>query len=199
MKKAQDIFRANELFQKTTECLHCIGNILWLRGDIEVARNYLSEALSSEWSSEEIRLNCKRAFAHMEYKEGSLKRAIELYNDVLEEAQAAGDIQCVARCRIGLIDNFRKLGELEKSLETFRILQSSIDQLDPDIAGNGVRGYAYALHLYGRSQESEEQYRRALELFVACGSEFGQAHCHRGLGDVYVGVIRPLRKCAVRC
>jgi tetratricopeptide (TPR) repeat protein len=185
LEEARDIFDINKHNDESVRCAYYIGVILWLRGSIDRALPYLREALESGSSSPEIKCDCKRAFAHIEYKSGSLKRSIELYEEVVSEADAIGYDECRVKCQVGLIDAYRKAEDFDKGIECFGSLKSSLASVYPSTKGNVIRGYAYILSLMGRAHEAEAQYKEALEIFSSV-SVFGQAHCSRGLGDVYV-------------
>lgn len=189
LDKASDIFRINDEQEKAMLCKYYTGKILWLRDELNQAESYLKEVIDSNWSSEEIKYDCKRALAHIEYKVGSIPKAISLYEEIIEKADIIGDVDCRLRCQIGLIDAYRKLEKFDVAIEQFNSLRSELPSRNPSIRGNFIRGYAYVLCLKGDLVDAESQYIEALGIFERV-SPFGQAHCKRGLGDVYVKMKR---------
>ncbi len=63
-------------------------------------------------------------------------------------------------------------------------VQKSLHKLSPSIRGNVIRGMAYANFASDDLKSALDNYHNALEIFHV--STFGQAHCHRGLGDTYI-------------
>lgn len=190
LEKAQSIFIANKKPDEAVRCRYYIGNILWLRGDTEKAKAYLSEAEQSGERTPEIECDCRRAFAHIEYKDGSLKRSVQLYEGVISRSREVGYHDCARRCYVGIMDAYRKLEWFDEAIELFeRDVRHDLQFCHASIQGNAIRAFAYILALQGKVEFAEEQYNAALATFGAV-SPFGQAHCRRGLGDVYVKMQR---------
>jgi tetratricopeptide (TPR) repeat protein len=183
LEKAQAIFVGNRRSWDATRCIYYIGNIHWLRGDIQKALSYLQDAQVSADVSEEISCDILRAFAHIEYKEGNIQIAVEQYLDVLKKA-ADKYINCKFRCWVGLLDAYRKLGCLGEAFKLIRRIKDELDFCPIEVVGNIRRGHAYLLATAGLLEEAEEEYKRALKAFHQ--NDFGQAHCWRGLGDINV-------------
>lgn len=185
LKRAHDVYVANERTEDAIRCQYYIGNILWLRGDIAAARPYLGEAISNDSATPQIVCDSQRAFAHIEYKEGSLLRSVELYEKVIERARLSAYSDCVRRCLVGLLDAYRKLEHFDRGISLFEsAVRPEIQTYQRSIRGNALRAFAYILSSKGDLSLAEEQYNHALAEFSGV-SAFGQAHCKRGLGDVY--------------
>lgn len=185
LRKAHDIFVANRRNDQAIRCQYYIGNILWLRGD-STARSYLSETANNDGATPEIICDSRRAFAHIEYKESSLTRAVELYEDVIEAAEKIDYVDCIQRCWVGLLDAYRKLEEYDIAIEKFNDgINPSLSHCQRSIRGNLLRAYAYILAQKGDAERAKNFYNDALKEFDGV-SAFGQAHCRRGLGDVYL-------------
>ena len=185
LSKAADIFQANKKSEEATKCRYYIGNILWLRGDIPGAQAYLRETEESAEADEKIRCDSRRAFAHIEYKQGDINRSIDQYLTVAESANRIKYESCALRCQIGLLDAYRKLGKLDLGLQTFEAMKDAVEAYGPDLRGNALRGFAYLLAEKENLSAAESEYQKGLRVFEGV-SLFGQAHCQRGLGDVYV-------------
>lgn len=183
LRKAQDVFLANSHVSEARRCIYYIGNILWLRGEISDAKRYLQEVLESAEADEKMLCDTQRAFAHIEYKEGSIPLSVERYNEVMIHAESIGYEECSIKCRVGLIDAHRKLGEYEQAIEIYHLMEGKLDSFESE-KGSAIRGYAYVLSLVGELKEARIQYRRAIDHFNS--NPFGLAHCFRGLGDVLV-------------
>ena len=100
---------------------------------------------------------------------------------------------------VRLGDAYVLAGELDKAdLQAQRALEFA--------RAHQERGYAaYALHLLGaiaarrqppQSQQAETHYRQALTLAEALGMRPLQAHCHQGLGRLYVTTGQREQACA---
>jgi tetratricopeptide (TPR) repeat protein len=184
LRKAKDVFEANSQPKQVVRCLHYNGLILWLRGEIPQARAYLNEALASPDNTEAVRLDCARAFAHIEYKEGSLLKAVELYHKAIAAAKAAGEASAEIRAEIGLMDAFRKLCDYPAAEAVYGRIEGRLTTAPHGVRGNAIRGLAYVALAKGDPAGAERLYRKALGFFGPV-SPFGEAHCRRGLGDVY--------------
>jgi tetratricopeptide (TPR) repeat protein len=185
LSKAANIFLANGKSGEATKCRYYIGNILWLRGDISGARVYLKQIEEDHETDEKLRCDTQRAFAHMEYKEGDINRAVEWYHSVTKMAAKIQYELCVLKCHVGLLDAYRKLGELDVGIQTFESIRPRINKHGGDLRGNALRGFAYLLAEKADMSRAKTEYENALRDFEGV-SQFGQAHCQRGLGDVYV-------------
>lgn len=183
LEKAQAIFLGNSRKADATRCTYYIGNIHWLRGDIPKAQRYLLDAEGSDDVSDEMKCDIKRAFAHIEYKEGNIGTSVKMFQDVIGQAAGRFD-DCVRRCWVGLIDAYRKLDQLDKARALMADIEGGLESCSAEILGNLRRGHAYVLMVAGRLDEAIAEYQRALDAFH--GNEFGQAHCWRGLGDIHV-------------
>lgn len=86
LDKAYQIFRINEQHDRAVLCRYYVGNILWLRGDIPNARVRLEDVLNSPHAADKLKYNARRAFAHIEYKSGSIANSAVLYEEVAKEA-----------------------------------------------------------------------------------------------------------------
>jgi hypothetical protein len=84
--KAANVFRINNQIEKVMRCRYYTGNILWLRGEIDKARPYFDEVINSAQSSSEIKYETNRAYAHFEYKIGSIPRAVMLYEQCIQDS-----------------------------------------------------------------------------------------------------------------
>ncbi|HEY0080084.1 MAG TPA: metallophosphoesterase [Pyrinomonadaceae bacterium] len=186
--RAADVFRINNDMEKVMSCRYYSGNILWLRGENERARPYFHEVLNSGYSSTEIKYETKRAFAHFEYKIGSIRNSANLYEKYVKESYEEMNPQYRLKCWTGLLDAYRKLEEFDEAEKCFKAAMADMAQI-PDVSlnirGNIIRGYAYVLLVQANLVGAKDKYLEALEIFYKV-SEFGQAHCRRGLGDVYV-------------
>jgi tetratricopeptide (TPR) repeat protein len=87
------------------------------------------------------------------------------------------------------LDAYRKLENYDQAQVCFRQMMQEMSDQRPGTRGNILRGYAYVLLARGDIFEAEKLYLEALEIFKNV-SAFGQAHCRRGLGDVYVAMKR---------
>jgi tetratricopeptide (TPR) repeat protein len=183
LKKANDVFSANGLAAQSRRCIYYIGNILWLRGDISDAKRFLQDVLESEDADEKMLCDTQRAFAHIEYKEGSIPLSVANYMEVMTKAESFGYEECSIKCRVGLIDAYRKLAEYKSAIEIYFSMEGKLDAYERE-KSNAIRGYAYVLSLMGELSEARTQYWRAIEHFNS--NAFGLAHCYRGLGDVSV-------------
>jgi tetratricopeptide (TPR) repeat protein len=184
LRKAKDAFEANARPSEVVRCLHYTGLILWLRGEIPQARIYLNEALASPHNTKGVRLDCARAFAHIEYKEGSLLKAVELYHQAIGAAKAAGEPLAEIRAEIGLMDAYRKLCDFPAADAAYGRIEGRLATAPQGVRGNAARGLAYVALTIGELARAERLYRSALTYFGAV-SPFGEAHCRRGLGDVH--------------
>lgn len=184
IEKARTVFEANGRSAEVVRCLHYTGIILWLRGQVREAEKYLNDALASPDATEEIKRDCRRAFAHMAYREGSLTRAAELYHEIADDARQAGDQNTEIRTEIGLIDCYRKIGDHSAAAEAFERIRDRLDGVTPNVKGSAIRGLAYVKLVEGHVAEAEHLYHDAISC-LAPVSDFGTAHCRRGLGDVY--------------
>jgi tetratricopeptide (TPR) repeat protein/predicted MPP superfamily phosphohydrolase len=190
LDKAAAVFQVNDDNSRAMECRYYMGNILWLRGDLDRARPLLTEVSQSEWSAPPLKDECKRAFAHFEYTTGNIANAVALYEELLvHEETSADDAEFRLRVQIGLLDAYRKLENYEQAQVCFRQMMQEMSDQRPGTRGNILRGYAYVLLARGDIFEAEKLYLEALEIFKNV-SAFGQAHCRRGLGDVYVAMKR---------
>lgn len=183
--KASDIFDINNQKEQALLCKYYSGNILWLRGDIEKARPYFKEVLASPYSSPSIKAETKRAFAHFEYKIGSILRAADLYDEYVAESYATGDKEFRLRCFTGLLDACRKLEDFDRARTAYSNAIKDAENVHPSVLGNIIRGYAYVLLTKKDLSTAKEKYNEALAIFQNV-SQFGEAHCRRGLGDVFV-------------
>lgn len=182
--KAANVFRINDQMERAMRCRYYSGNILWLRGEIERARPYFNEVINSEYTSKAIKNETERAFAHFEYKIGSIKKSAQLYEKYVEDSLKSGDAEFRLRCWTGLLDAYRKLEYFDEAERCFKAAMSEIQDVHPSVRGNIIRGYAYVLLVKGDLGAAEEKYLEALGIFRNV-SLFGEAHCRRGLGDVY--------------
>lgn len=185
LDKAYQIFRINEQHEKAVLCLYYVGNILWLRGDISDARVRLEDVLNSPNAADKLKYNARRAFAHIEYKIGSIAKSASLYKEVASEALHRDDRECFVRCQIGLLDAYRKLEDFESGSATFDAVKELLPTLNASVRGNVVRGMAYIQLASGDLAGAKDLYEEALSTFRNV-SPFGHAHCRRGLGDVAV-------------
>lgn len=185
LDKAYQIFRINEHHDRAVLCRYYVGNILWLRGDIPNARVHLEDVLSSPNAADKLKYNARRAFAHIEYKTGSIAKSAALYEEVAKEALKRGDRECFVRCQIGLLDAYRKLEDFESGFATFNSVKHLLPTLSASVRGNVVRGMAYLGLASGDLAGAHDRYQEALSIFRNV-SPFGHAHCRRGLGDVAV-------------
>ncbi|MEI9927818.1 MAG: AAA family ATPase [Sphingomonas sp.] len=183
LEKAQAILLANDHSADANRCIYYIGNIHWLRGEIAKAQSYLHEAECSDDVSEEIACEIQRAFAHIEYKEGDIRVAVERYLSVAARARDRFP-GCVFRCWVGLLDAYRKLELFDEGFALMAEVERRMDECPSQVVGNLRRGHAYLLANAGRCDEAEGEYRVALAAFPH--NDFGQAHCWRGLGDIQV-------------
>lgn len=185
LKRAHEVYTAHKRSEQAIRCQYYIGNILWLRGDVATARSYLDDVVS-ENAAPSIVCDAKRAFAHIEYKESSLEHAVELYKDVIELARSHSYADCIRRCYVGLLDAYRKLEQYEFGFSLFESeIAAEMPSYQKSIRGNVLRAHAYLLCADGKLEKAEDEYRKALAEFEGV-SAFGQAHCRRGLGDVFV-------------
>ncbi len=183
LEKAHAIFLANSLKSDATRCVYYIGNIHWLRGDIPKAQSYLQEAQGSDDASEEIICDIQRAFAHIEYKEGNITTSVTKYQEVI--ARAGGRYpDCVLRCRVGLLDAYRKLGLYDEGFALMRDADADVGSGKREVVANLRRGHAYLLATAGFTEAASAEYALAIDLFGH--DPFGLAHCRRGLGDLAV-------------
>ena len=185
LNKARDIFAIHEQRDHAIQCRYYVGNILWKRGEIDAAKKQLEEVLESPAASSHLKCNVRRAFAHFEYKSGDISRAVRLYKQAQKDAD---DFETYARCYIGLLDSYRKLEDFESTQRIPNKVQKSLHTLSPSIRGNIIRGMAYANFASGDFNSALDNYQNAMEIFHV--STFGQAHCHRGLGDTYIRLER---------
>lgn len=183
LEKAHAVFVGNDRQEEATRCLYYIGNIHWLRGDVARAQAYFQDASGSNLNDERVACEIQRAFAHIEYKEGRISDAVPSYLAVITRAGVTFP-ECVARCRVGLLDAYRKLEAFDEASSLWRVVEPELDGLPRGIAGNLLRGRAYILASAGELTASLDLYRTALDVFGA--NDFGQAHCWRGIADVYV-------------
>ena len=187
LDKASRIFQINGDEEKQIRCKFCIGNILWLRGDPAKARPYLQDVLNSPAASTSMKANCKRSFAHVEYKLGKIPVAARYYEEVAEEARENDDVETSLKCQTGLIDAFRKMEHYDEAKRCFASVEPELPGMPLSISGNILRGYAFVLLLTDDLAEARTLYEQAAEIFANV-SAFGQAHCRRGLGDVFVAL-----------
>lgn len=185
LSSSRDIFKIHGAHLDSVMAEYYIGSIQWLRGETERARPLLEEVGDNPLTPRNVRYNIKRALAHMEYKTGSIRSAVSLYEEALEDARSIDDDECRWRCVIGLIDAWRKLEEYEQCTKLFEQVEAELEDMHPSIRGNVLRGYAYAVFCQGNAGEAKRLYDGALRIFETV-SPFGQAHCRRGLGDVFV-------------
>jgi tetratricopeptide (TPR) repeat protein len=185
LEKALQIFEINNEQGKVTECNYYLGTIFWLRGEIEKAKPYMNTVLNSSNNHEKMKLDCMRAFAHIEYKNGSIAKSVKLYEDVIEGCKKINYDDCRIKCHTGIIDAYRKLESFDKALEYYNSIKVEVAPMHPNIKGNVIRGVAYILYLDDKLNDAEKFYFEASDIFSTV-SPFGQAHCRRGLGDVYV-------------
>lgn len=184
LKKASDVFLANGMREEEARCRFYIGTILWLRGNIPEAQVYLRDIELSTETDQKMRLDSKRSAAHIEYKQGVITSSVEKYEAVVREAKEADYELCALKCRVGLMDAYRKLGDFDSGVRVFHTLEETMGKYGGGLKGNALRGYAYLLAENGESEASKSKYEAALEEFRV--HPFGQAHCYRGLGDVFV-------------
>ena len=185
LRKAADIFLANKMDEDAAKCQYYIGNILWLRGDIRRAQVYLNEIETNNEADLLMRCDTRRAFAHIEYKQGNLNSAVEKYQAAIQDAEAIDYQLCTLKCQVGLIDAFRKLGELDMGISAFEAIKDKMAKYDGNLRGNALRGHAYLLAERGELDAAKTQYKAALKEYEPVAL-FGQAHCYRGLGDLFV-------------
>jgi tetratricopeptide (TPR) repeat protein/predicted MPP superfamily phosphohydrolase len=183
--KAADVFRINSQMDKVMKCRYYSGNILWLRGEIERARPYFDEVINSEKGSAEIKYETRRAYAHFEYKVGSIANAVKGYEQCVQDSYEIQDREFRLRCWTGLLDAYRKLEDFDSAAQCFAKAISEANDVPPSVLGNIIRGYAYVLLVKEDLDGAKGKYMEALEIFRDV-SLFGVAHCRRGLGDVYV-------------
>jgi tetratricopeptide (TPR) repeat protein/predicted MPP superfamily phosphohydrolase len=192
LSNAATVFDVHDRPADARTCRSYIATIWWLRGEVDRARKLLEEISSrAHGDPAEYKqvLEAQRALAHIEYTEGSIQRAVELFTLYAQTAANAGEWTTRAKCIVGLIDAHRKLEDYTSSEAAFKTLCETFEELPAMVQGNAVRGYAYALAMRNDFDEAERQYTRAVSLFEAV-SPFGQAHCRRGLGDIYVATGR---------
>lgn len=182
LEKAHRIFVGNNQSAEATRCIYYIGNIHWLRGDVPKAQTYLQEAEGSDSVSLEIACEIQRAFAHIEYKEGDIRVAVERFNAVI--ARAKDYKGCISRCWVGLFDAYRKLERFEDGFKLMASIEPCINESAIEVRANLRRGHAYLLATAGRHDEAAREYQHALAAFAH--NDFGQAHCWRGIGDIHV-------------
>ena len=190
LSKAYDVYIANQRGDDGIRCQYYIGNILWLRGNIADAKLYLMDTASNSGKASQIVCDSQRAFAHIEYKEGNIRRAVDLYERVIDLAKSIDHVDCIRRSIVGILDAYRKLEDFKCGTELFEnTVLPQIADYQPSIKGNALRAYAYLLAQLGELQRAEEQYKQAIDVFSRV-SAFGLAHCRRGLGDVYIKLNR---------
>jgi tetratricopeptide (TPR) repeat protein len=184
LRKARDVFEVNSRPSEVVSCKHYMGLILWLRGEIPQARLYLEEAMSSEHCTDAIRLDHARVFSHIEYKEGSLRTAVALYQTAIRLAQGAGDQRAELSGEIGLMDAYRKLCDFDEAEKAYKRIEPRLAVAPQGVRGNAVRARAYVALLAGDHVWAKKLYDEALGHFGPV-SQFGEAHCRRGIGDVF--------------
>jgi tetratricopeptide (TPR) repeat protein len=182
---AKEVFRANHHYHEVVRCTHYTGLILWLRGQVSPAEKILKAALRSRYCTDDIRLSTQRAFAHMSYKQGRLRYAARSYHKVAETAKAVGDLGTEIRAEMGLIDCYRKIGDLDAAVAAYDRIEPRLGDVTPNVRGNAVRARAYVALVKGDIDAAIRLYRQALSYFGPV-SNFGEAHCRRGLADAYV-------------
>lgn len=187
---AQEVFLANGMKEAADYCQYYIGNILWLSGDTERAKRFLTDIIEPGNIPTPRQCDSARSFAHIEYKEGLLPRASEMYLSAIESARSIDYIECIYRTQIGLIDVYRKLEQFDDARAVFDDLSGGLDKMVPQVAGNALRGRAYVLASEGKYDWARDEYGRAIQKFEAASSGFGLAHCNRGLGDVLIKLDR---------
>jgi len=184
IEKASNIFKINNRNEKVLLCNFYLGSIYWLRGNNNMALPYLESVLENENTTEKIRVDTLRALAHIEYDNCSISNSVVHYENVIELSKGKyTDIK--VKCHTGLIDAYRKLEEFEKALAYYNSIKGEIQTLQPSIRANVLRGIAFVLYQNNSIDEAERLYKEAFDIFSTV-SPFGQAHCKRGLAEVYL-------------
>ncbi|MBV8686812.1 MAG: helix-turn-helix domain-containing protein [Alphaproteobacteria bacterium] len=183
LKKAEEIFLANGRSEDARSCRYYVGNIHWLRGEIDLAKAYLPAVSQDDTTDDELTCETLRTYAHIEYKQGSIAESVTLYERVMDRARGRYP-NTVFRCWVGLFDAYRKLAFFEEGRKLFAGIRQILDALSGELAGNLYRGYAYLLLAEGSVAGAREEYENAIAAFR--DNEFGLAHCWRGLGDIDV-------------
>lgn len=184
LSRARRAFEANGASGEALQCGFYIGQLNWLRGDVLRAREQLSEVIASPSLPKSFALECRRAFAHMEYTAGDIAMAVTMLLDVAKLADAQGEHRIAIQARMGLIDAYRKLEQFGAANELFDSLRFALENELPAVRGNVFRAAAYAKLSEGNLSEAQLLYGEAL-VDLPKESPFGEAHCRRGLGCVF--------------
>jgi len=120
---------------------------------------------------------------------GHVANAVPLLTQTMEQTLVAGMVTRQTRCRLFLGEAQTLVGHLEEA-------QALAERAQALARAHQERGHeAYAWHLFGAIAArrnppeialAEAHYRRALSLAEALGMRPLQAHCHCGLGILYV-------------
>ncbi len=187
--KARDVFEVNGRPAEKVSCLHYMGLILWLRGDVPQAERYFAEALASDHCTPAMRLDHARVSSHIEYREGSLVKSAKDYLDAIVVAQNAKDLRGEISGEIGLIDNYRKLHDFKAAKAAFKRIEAKLPDVALGVRGSAVRALAYVTFMTGDLVKAQSLYEEAVG-YLAIVSQFGEAHCRRGLGDIHAAAGR---------
>jgi class 3 adenylate cyclase/tetratricopeptide (TPR) repeat protein len=174
---------ARLLARRAGERYAAAGQRAALRGDIPLTTSWLGRASRLLPSDDPTRLAILPDLADALQAAGELKRALRVYDDILETARAGGDETAAAHAQLGRLyvtafqDNESFLGGGREQIESILPVLQGLD----DRLGLGKAWYllAYRDWAMGQSRPAQEEIERALELVRAAGNERWEAYALR--------------------
>ncbi len=174
---------ARQLARRAGERYAAAGQRAALRGDIPLTCSWLGRASRLLPADDPTRLAVLPDLADALQAAGELKRALRVYEDILETARSSGDEATAVHAELGrlYVTAFQDLesflaGGREQIERTLPLLERLEDHL-----GQAKAWYllAYMNWAIGQTEEAREEVERALELVRTVGSERWEANALR--------------------
>lgn len=169
-----------------------LGELSIVLGDLKAAEEYLRTAvqIAEEREHKWYRLQSMRNLARCHFAAGDLKKAIEIADETIGFATAAGDKHYANMARLVLADAQRLTGDLAASIKTLDVIEDTDPSADMFVVGSiqRIRGCIALSDGDGDLELSAHHFSRALTIFEASHDLFHIGEMHQLLGS-HVGPI----------
>jgi tetratricopeptide (TPR) repeat protein len=165
--------------------LDSLGELALLRGDIEKAKEFVTEGISTAKARKKdwYAIQAMKTLARCHLAAGELEDAAKMARDTIDTCEAMGESQFAAMTRLVLAETLLESNDIKE----FERLLTKIEEDDPStdffVLGNLQRIRGRASQIDGDLENAAHHFNRALTIFESSDDLYHIALSHLLLGD----------------